>query len=220
MAAWMDTVVFGVSFSKWASRVELAVRLLWSIPSYVMNRVLVFFQGFVILAQALHILLWGRRHKGLNDYNMLTARYLTDWYSYAFMLTDERSPLWPDGRPAAMRTLVFEVPFIEPASRVELAVRLVWAIPSILIGLGVFAAFVLAALGQMIYIALFGERNKTLRDVILSFLRYQLYATSYLYLFTDERNPLIPTLEEPPARRKGGAGARREGKRRAAGRKR
>jgi hypothetical protein len=92
----MKTIKFDVTYAESAGRWELLVRILWSIPSYVVALVL----GIICLVcwalQFLHILVFGKRNKFLYDWTLKYLKYYASWYSYLMLLTEERNQILPE----------------------------------------------------------------------------------------------------------------------------
>lgn len=93
----MKTMKYDVDYDEKASRLELLVRFFWSIPTYFVFIFVAMAQFFILVAQWFHILLMGKRHKKLQSWNMMAMKYLVQWYSYIYLLTDERNPIIPEG---------------------------------------------------------------------------------------------------------------------------
>lgn len=91
-----------------------------------------------------------------------------------------------------MRTVKSQISYKEKASRWELLVRIIYAIPIVII-LWIFGF--LAGLAQIVlwfYILILGKRHKTLSNFIKAYITYLFRVRAYLDLVTDERPPIIP----------------------------
>ena len=93
----MKTVKYDVVFDEKASRMELLVRFFWSIPVYIVYIFVAMAQFFILVAQWFHILFTGKRHRELRKWNLMATRYIVNWYTYIYLLTDERNPIVPEG---------------------------------------------------------------------------------------------------------------------------
>ena len=91
-----------------------------------------------------------------------------------------------------MKTVKSQISYKENASRLELFVRIIYAIPiSIILWLFSF----LAGLVQIIlwlHILILGRRHKTLSNFIKAYITYLFRVRAYLDFVTDERPPIIP----------------------------
>ena len=92
----MKTVKFDVTYSEKASRWELIIRFLWSIPSYIVVFVLAIIMLVSWVLQFIHVLIMGKRNKTLYDWTLKYLTYLVKYESYLFILTEERNPILPE----------------------------------------------------------------------------------------------------------------------------
>jgi len=91
-----------------------------------------------------------------------------------------------------MKTVDTNVKYEESASRAELIIRFLWAIPLTIV------LYILAIVGsvawcvQWLVILVTAKRNKTLNEWILKMFDYSVKYSAYQYLLTDERPPIMP----------------------------
>jgi len=93
-----------------------------------------------------------------------------------------------------MKSVLAKVSFSEKASRVELLVRIVWAI---LAGIVLFIFGIISGIAwivQIVYILVTGRRHKSLQGLIKSVTIQEFRLRSYLMLLTDERPPIVPEM--------------------------
>lgn len=91
-----------------------------------------------------------------------------------------------------MKTVQIAVKSDNKASRLELFIRIVWAIPTgIFFWLFSIVAGVCLIL-HWLFILITGTRNNALNDIIKTYVYYQAKVHSYMSLLTDERNPIFP----------------------------
>jgi len=93
----MKTVRYEVDYQENASRLEVFIRWLWSIPCMIVYYVLLVIMMIAAFLQFFHILLFAKRHKSLHDFVVLAIKYQTEYQSY-FYLTDERKPFLPESK--------------------------------------------------------------------------------------------------------------------------
>jgi len=95
-----------------------------------------------------------------------------------------------------MNTVATQIKYLPKASRLELIVRFIWAIPTVIVlfvfGIVAAACFVF----QWFHILFAGRRNKTLHAVVKTFIIQRYRFTAYFMLLTDERPPIVPDLEK------------------------
>lgn len=91
-----------------------------------------------------------------------------------------------------MKTVKSKIIYKEKARRLELLVRVLYAIP-IAIVLWVFS--ILAGLAQFVlffHILILGKRHISLNNFVKMYVTYLFRVHAYLNLLTDERPPIIP----------------------------
>lgn len=91
-----------------------------------------------------------------------------------------------------MKTVKISVTSSNKASRWELLVRILWAI---ICGIVLFFFSIIAcicAIIQWLYILITGKRSKSLNNLLKSYVIYRAQLNAYLYMLTDERNPILP----------------------------
>ncbi len=76
-----------------SKRTELVVRIFYGIVLYIVHFFWSFVAGFAFVLLWLHILVLGRKHKGLWEFLLGFQRYTTRMQSYLLCLTDERAPM-------------------------------------------------------------------------------------------------------------------------------
>ncbi len=91
----MKTVKFEVKKDVKASRLELLIRIFWSIPSLVVLVILSILGKIAWVIQVLHIAIYGKRHRALNKLIWVMMDYCVKWSAYIALLTDERNPILP-----------------------------------------------------------------------------------------------------------------------------
>jgi hypothetical protein len=91
-----------------------------------------------------------------------------------------------------MKTLNTTITSASKSSRVELFVRILWAILSCIVLFFFSIVAIICVILHWIYILITGKRSKGLNDVLKSYVIYRFRVDGYLMMLTDERNPLIP----------------------------
>lgn len=79
-----------------ASRMELLYRFGYLIIYYIVVLIAAFVIWITLPLQWLSILIFGKRHKLLNNINKVFFQYVTEYVAYFYLLTDERPKLIPD----------------------------------------------------------------------------------------------------------------------------
>jgi len=91
-----------------------------------------------------------------------------------------------------MRTVKSKITYKEKASRLELLVRIIYAIPIAVI------LWILDMVGSIVgivlwlYMLILGKRHKLMTSFLRMVITYRFRTSSYLWLATDDRPPIIP----------------------------
>lgn len=91
-----------------------------------------------------------------------------------------------------MKTVQFAVEYAEKASRMELLVRIAWAIPSAMVLMALLLVAAVAACLQIGHILAYAKRHRFLHDWTYKFMAYGVKYGCYKNLLTDERSPIMP----------------------------
>lgn len=91
-----------------------------------------------------------------------------------------------------MNSVSYDVSFQEKASRIELLIRIVYAIIGGIVFYILSLLSIVAWLLQLIIILITGKREKKINGFIQLTLRYGVRLSSYLMFLTDERPPIVP----------------------------
>jgi hypothetical protein len=178
----MSAVTLDIEYTTPRNRLTNAFRLIWAIPHLIIVNVL------SRLAQALAVIQWfivvftGKRNRGLWD----LARGCIDWevraYAYAGMLYDT----YPNfGFEKKDEPVSFALDWDESVNRLSVALRLIYAIPAmllmLLVGLGAFFVFI----GTWFAILFTGSQPRGMFDFLVKAQRLGARVSAYLYLLTD-----------------------------------
>jgi hypothetical protein len=91
-----------------------------------------------------------------------------------------------------MKTVKVNVKGGKKASRAELFIRILWAIPSLIV-LWIFGIIAgLCLIVHWFFILITGKRNRVLNNVVRVYVYYSTKVRAYLSLLTDERSPILP----------------------------
>jgi hypothetical protein len=92
----MKTVQIDVKSDVKASRLELFIRIVWMIPTYIVFWLFSIVAGICMVLHWLFILITGKRNNTLNDIAKKYLIYVTEVQAYLYLLTDERNPIFPE----------------------------------------------------------------------------------------------------------------------------
>ncbi len=181
-----------VEYLESASRLEaLIIRWLYAIFLYIVLSIWGIAAGIVIVLQWLHVLVLGKRNKGMHDFVAGFFMFATRVTGYIYLLTDNRPPISGGDETTVEYPIKLKVDFEESASRLEvLIIRWLYAIfLYIVIAIWGFVAEIVIFF-QWLYILILGKRNKSMHNLVAGFFRFLTRATGYLYLLTDNRPPI------------------------------
>jgi hypothetical protein len=98
-----------LNFESDASRLELIVRIFYSIPIFIILYLFGLLTGFVLVLQWLCILFTGKRSEGLNNFIQSFVKYIIQIISYTSLITDERPNILPENVDVSLKLEFDEV---------------------------------------------------------------------------------------------------------------
>lgn len=93
-----------------------------------------------------------------------------------------------------MKTIQHKISYVEEASRVEILVRIVWAILGGIVLFIFNLIAILAVIIQFFYVLIYGKRQKGIFDFMKAVEVQRFRLVLYLTFVTDERPPIIPEM--------------------------
>lgn len=175
-------VIYDVAYVESRNRLTTLIRMIMMIPHAFVVYVWGAFAQALALVQWVIILFTGKRNEELfklqNDY----LGYSTRVSSYAELMYDEYPPF---GRDPGATGVAYSLDYSADANRLTNALRLIWAIPAMIVAsvLGFAGFFVIVA--SWFVILIIGKQPRGLFDFLVKFNRYYARANSYLLLMTD-----------------------------------
>lgn len=91
-----------------------------------------------------------------------------------------------------MKTVKYEVTYADKASRLELFIRWIWAIPTMIVLCIISIIASIAWCIQFLHVLILGKRNKMLHDLINMYVAYHTKFCAYQCYLTEERTPIMP----------------------------
>ena len=85
-----------INFEEPGSRVELIVRIVYGFILAIIAGIWGIFVAIAIVVQWFHILFTGRKNKDLWEFTASFYRFMVRFYSYCYLLTDQRPPISGD----------------------------------------------------------------------------------------------------------------------------
>jgi Domain of unknown function (DUF4389) len=178
----MQQVVFDVPYTEERNRGTTAVRIILALPHLFLyglwNRV----------AQLAGIIQWiicvftGKRNKAIWDFTVSAEAYGSRAGSYVGLLHD----VWPGflNDPGKVPSS-YRIEYDESVNRLTTALRIIWAIPALIITLVIGIAAFFVWIASWFAILFTGKHPKGMFDFLLKFQRYSLQTNAYTMLLTD-----------------------------------
>jgi hypothetical protein len=164
-----------------------------AIPHFIVAQVLTYVAQIVAFIAWFAILFTGRMPAGMANLICMAQRYSTRTQTYAGGLVDayppfefETTPADPGRHPARVEF----TPALENRNRLTVALRIIWAIPALVVTIIIsIIGFVCWLIGAIV-VLFTGTWPGGLRDWVLKAIRAGLRLNSYMYLLTDEYPPM------------------------------
>jgi hypothetical protein len=178
----MSVVTYDVAYTESRNRLTTLFRLILLIPHAILLNVWGSLARVLALLQWFTILFTGKRNPSLwkmqNDY----LGYETRVFSYGLLLHDVFPPF---GTEQGDTGVSYAMEYEEAANRLTSALRLIWAIPSMIITLALMVAAEVVTFLAWFAILFTGKHPRGMFDFVVKSYRYAARNTSYLLLMTD-----------------------------------
>lgn len=178
----MHQAQFDVTYVQARNRLTTAFRIILAIPHMILyglwNRVC----QLAAIVQWVICVFTGKRNKGIWDFTVSAEAYGSRAGSYAFLLHDVFPPFLTEQGNVPTR---YSIDYDESVNRLTVALRIIWAIPAIIIAalIGI-AAFVVAVVSWFA-ILFTGNHPRGMFDFMRKAERYFLQTSAYTLLLTD-----------------------------------
>jgi hypothetical protein len=178
----MAAPTFDVSYTEQRNRLTVAFRIILAIPHLIILQVWGYFVEILAVVQWFIILFTGKRNDGIWNLQRAWWEYYARVYAYAGLLHDVFPPF---GTERGLVPVTTTITNDEPASRLTNALRIIWVIPALIVGLivGIGAFFV--AIASWFAILFTGTHPRGMWDFLVKAQRYYLHLQAYIYLMTD-----------------------------------
>lgn len=178
----MSQYSYESTYTESRNRLTVAFRIILAIPHMIISYVWGIFAQIIAIVQWFIILFTGKRNEGIWNLHQQWLGYTGRVYGYMGLLFDEYPPF---GTSAGNLPLTTSIENEVPANRLTCALRLIWAIPAIIIsaiiGIGLFFVVIVSWFA----IVITGKHPRGMWDFVLRGLRYSLQTNAYTYLMTD-----------------------------------
>lgn len=184
-------VQLDVGYDGKRNRLTSAFRIILAIPHLVLTGLWGRVCQFAAVAQWFVVLFTGKRNKALWDFQNAWLAYDVRVQAYTGLLYDTYPAFLTDPGTVPVR---YELDWAEPADRLTSALRIIWAIPAMLLAVVLVVAYVAVVLAAWVVILVTGAHPRGMFDFQLKALRYFARTQAYVFLMTDD----YPHLSESP----------------------
>jgi hypothetical protein len=179
----MQQVVFDVPYTEARNRGTTAIRIILAIPHLILYGVWNRVAQFASVVQWFICVFTGKRNKSIFDFTYSAEAYGSRVQSYAGLLHDVFPPFFNEQGAVPSR---YSLEYDESVNRLTTGLRIIWAIPALVIAVFfAIAAFVVAIISWFA-ILFTGKHPKGMFDFLLKFQRYAVQVSAYTLLMTDK----------------------------------
>lgn len=178
----MAELSYDVRYSEARNRLTTAFRFLLVIPHLIVMVVWGYLAEILAVIQWFIILFTGKRNASMFDLQNSWLNYSGRVSGYEYLLFDEFPAFGaePDKEP-----VIYNLAYEEPANRLTNALRLIWAIPAMLLAMVYGIAMTFVAIAAWFAIVITGKLPRGMFDFILKVTRFSLQLNAYTLLMTD-----------------------------------
>ncbi|HLZ68390.1 MAG TPA: DUF4389 domain-containing protein [Dehalococcoidia bacterium] len=188
-----DTVHYDVPYPAQLNRVTTLLRIFMLIPHMIVLAVLGVCMEVVTVIAWFAILITGKYPRGMWDFSLSVARYAARVSSYGALLRDEYPPFGGGGD----YPLQYELAYSEPMNRLSTLLRIIYAIPHIIVLYLLGIALEVITFIAWWAILFTGKYPQGMFTFAVGVSRWQQRASAYVLLLTDAYPPF--SMEPGPA---------------------
>jgi hypothetical protein len=178
----MAAVTFDITYTGERDRLSSALRILYAIPHLIIVSALSYLSGAISVIQWFIILFTGKRNRGMWD----ISRGILNWQARAYTYVGLMYDTYPNfGFEGTTEPVVFEFEYQEEADRLTSALRILWAIPAIVILMIVGIGGYLVTIVCWFAILFTGTQPRGMFDFLLKVHRMGVRTSAYTGLLTD-----------------------------------
>lgn len=178
----MTVPSFDVAYDEDRDRLSVAFRFILAIPHLLIAGAWSYLAQILALVQWFVILFTGRRHRGIWDLQRSWLAYAARVWGYALLLFDPWPAIGPD---RGDEPTTFDIAYSEQADRLTSALRVLWAIPAIIVYTVIAIALYAVALVSWFAIVITGRHPRGMFDFLLRGARNYLRLQAYVLLMDD-----------------------------------
>jgi hypothetical protein len=178
----MSAVQYDVTYTRSRSRLTNLFRIILAIPHLIIANLLLRVAQVLGVIQWFIILFTGKRNRGLFDLQNQWLGYGAATFSYVGVMFDRYPPFVTLNGLDDMR---YGLEYTEDANRLTNFLRIIWAIPALIIGtIIVTVGFIVTAISWIV-IVITGAHPQGMFDFLVKVHRYAVRLNAYLLLLTD-----------------------------------
>jgi hypothetical protein len=174
-----------IPYTEQRNRGTVAVRLILAIPHLFIAGAWNYLAAALSVVQWFIVLFTGKRNKGLFDLTNQWLAYATRAFTYTGLMFDTYPAFefTPDGANTPIR---YQATYSESANRLTNGLRIIWAIPAIVIMMVMTVVGTLVTVVCWFAIVFTGNMPRGMFDLLTRIHRFSVQANAYVRLMTDE----------------------------------
>ena len=179
----MSQIEFDVPYVEPRNRLTVAFRLILAIPHLIL---LGLWQQVAEVAAVIHwfvIVFTGKRNDSLWQFNDSYVGYMARVNAYTGILYDEYPQFFTDASGVPVHYA--HAPQPEPANRLTVGLRFIWAIPALFIAAGLSIAGIVIGIIAWFAIVITGKMPRGNFEFLVKVQRYVVQTNAYVLLQTD-----------------------------------
>lgn len=177
-------VLYDVANPPERNRLTVAFRIILEIPHVILLAVLGFVAAVVTIVHWFAILFTGRRHEGLWSFGQGVHAYGTRVGAYMLLLHDQYPAFGIGDDPAS--PVQYRLEYAAEADRLTNGLRIIWAIPALIIANVLNSVAQIVALVSWFAILFTGHHPQGMHDLTKQAQRYVSRTYAYAMLLTDQ----------------------------------
>jgi hypothetical protein len=178
----VSAVGYDVTYEEQRNRLTVAFRIILAIPHLVVAYAWQYLAEVLAVIQWFIILFTGKRNQGLWNLQQSWLGYYSRVLGYISLLYDPYPAFGTDPGNAPVRT---SISYEASANRLTSALRILWIIPALIVGIFVGVASAVVTLISWFAILFTGTQPRGMWEFVLKSVRYTLQLESYALLMTD-----------------------------------
>ena len=178
----MSIFTYDVGHEEVRNRTTVAFRIILAIPHLLIANIWGELSRLLAVIQWFIVVFTGKRNEGIWNLQRSYLYYYCRVLGYVSLLYDQYPAFGTEPGPVPVRS---EISFEESANRLTSGLRLIWAIPAIIIAAVVAIGAYVVVIISWFAIVITGKQSRGMWDFILKVLRFVFQLESFVLLMTD-----------------------------------